>query len=188
MSNTAVHLFREIEESLETKPACGSTRILTIDGRAGSGKTTLASDLFLYFSTSRKVEIIHMDDLYGGWDDALTSRLTGTLIAIVEKVREGEAFTQHIYNWHTASFDATKSLTPPEVLIIEGVGSGQSAIRDDVAAAIWMEISPETGLRRVLDRDGETISEEMKQWQMMEARHFEIEQTFENADFVLSTN
>jgi uridine kinase len=188
MSSPATHLFREIEEALESGLSCGSTRILTIDGRAGSGKTTLASDLFLHLSASRKVEIIHLDDLYAGWEGALESSLSESLIALTESLKNLQPATLNIFNWGTSSFDSQRIINPPDILIIEGVGSGQGAIRDRVGVKIWMEISPEAGLARVLERDGHEISSEMSAWQLQEDRHFEIEKTRDVAEFVLSTD
>ena len=54
------------------------SRIIAIDGPAGSGKTTLAERLSQNFP-ERPIAIIHMDDLYAGWNDALTPTLTRTL-------------------------------------------------------------------------------------------------------------
>jgi uridine kinase len=188
MSSPAIHLFREIESTLKTSSACGPTRIITIDGRAGSGKTTLSSDLFLHLSASNKVEIIHLDDIYAGWDKALTSRLTDELKNIVEALSSHRPIALKIYNWNTAGFDSERSIAPPDILIIEGVGSGQNAIRHAVGVKFWMEISAESGFARVLARDGLGISDEMQKWQLQEDLHFEIEKTRDVADFVLSTD
>ena len=67
------------------------------------------------------------------------------------------------------------------------MGSGQSAIRDDTAVTIWMDIGPEVGLARVLERDGDEISVQMKQWQLMEEEHFQREGTRAGADFIFTT-
>ena len=53
-------------------------RIIAIDGPAGAGKSTLASRIQSGLDYS-KVAVVHMDDLYAGWENALTSTLTRTL-------------------------------------------------------------------------------------------------------------
>jgi uridine kinase len=51
--------------------------IITIDGPAGSGKTTLAQKLVNDLSDA---QVIHMDDLYEGWNDPLSAKLTARVI------------------------------------------------------------------------------------------------------------
>ena len=46
--------------------------IIAIDGPAGSGKTTLAQKLVNDLSDA---QVIHMDDLYDGWNDPLSAKL-----------------------------------------------------------------------------------------------------------------
>ncbi|MEY4337799.1 MAG: hypothetical protein RL680_694, partial [Actinomycetota bacterium] len=57
--------------------------LIAIDGRAGAGKTTLAAKFFEELSVDKSVQVIHMDDLYNGWNNALDERLTKTLELIV---------------------------------------------------------------------------------------------------------
>ena len=56
--------------------------LIAIDGPAGAGKTTLAAKFFDEFSTTKTVALIHMDDLYAGWENALDHRLTSRLADI----------------------------------------------------------------------------------------------------------
>ena len=70
---------------------CGDTRIVTIDGPAGSGKTTLANDLASEFAKKiGEISVIHLDELYEGWDDALGSKLFERIEAwILAPIRNG---------------------------------------------------------------------------------------------------
>ena len=74
-----------------------------------------------------------------------------------------------------------------ELLILEGVGSGQMAIRDSLAALIWIDIEDSEGLARVLERDGIEIESQMKKWLSTQEQHFRDEGTQNAADFVLTT-
>ena len=58
--------------------------LIAIDGRAGAGKTTLAARFFDELSVDKTVAVIHMDDLYDGWENALDERLTQSLESIVK--------------------------------------------------------------------------------------------------------
>ena len=74
-----------------------------------------------------------------------------------------------------------------QLIILEGVGSGQSAVREYLCALIWIDIDESKGLSRVLERDGEGIKEQMQKWLMTQEQHFAIEKTDNAADFVLTT-
>ena len=59
--------------------------IIAIDGPAGAGKTTLAHEIFLALSNSMSIQVIHMDDLYAGWDKALTEPWAARKIRLAEE-------------------------------------------------------------------------------------------------------
>ena len=50
--------------------------LFAIDGPAGAGKTTYAATLEAELSLKGTVKVIHMDDLYNGWDNALSNALS----------------------------------------------------------------------------------------------------------------
>ena len=67
-------LIHQIDSSSVT---CGETKLICIDGPAGSGKTTLATSLSKLLD---KAHLIHMDEIYDGWEQALTEKTTNNLI------------------------------------------------------------------------------------------------------------
>ena len=103
-----MNLFQELEEQCKIGVRCGSTCIITIDGRAGSGKTTLASDLKLHLSARYQVEILHLDEVYNGWNDALGEHLTITLARVLESIKKKRPVVLQIYNWQLDIFDSEK--------------------------------------------------------------------------------
>jgi uridine kinase len=152
-------------------------RIVAIDGPAGAGKSTLASRIQKNLVNSN-VAVIHMDDLYAGWENALTSTLTRTLEnSIVAPVFEGKAFEYRKYDWLQNRFGEKIRIAVPELLILEGVGAGQKVIRKYLDQLIWIDIEPEIGLARVLLRDGDYLETEMRVWQMRESEHFKRDNT-----------
>lgn len=160
-------------------------KIVTIDGPAGSGKTYLAHELAgAIREQSLTVEVIHMDDLYNGWDDALTATLSATLSDIIRQSSSLE-IAYRVFDWKLNTFGEVKSISTPDVLILEGVGSGQSAIRSSTSLSIWIEVSPELGLKRVLERDGDSVAPFMDQWQFNQNSHFLRENTKSAADYCL---
>ena len=162
------------------KPAkLGQSKLILIDGPAGAGKTTLSKEL----SNEFEAKVIHLENLYNGWEDALTPTLTKNLLALCNSIQAGRTHSLPIYNWKLAKFDGFDLILPEEFLIIEGVGAGQSAIRHFSSALIWVDADPEIALARVMERDGYQYPEEISRWKVREAEHFEVEQTAKFADF-----
>ena len=161
--------------------------IIAIDGPAGAGKTTLAHEIFLAISPRMSVNVIHMDDLYDGWDNALGKDLTKVLTYITDQHKQKKSAKIDKYNWTSFSFEDSEELPPADLLILEGVGSGDMAIQDDLAALIWIDIDPEIGVKRVLERDGAKVVDEMHKWLRTQEEYFSQHSTREKADFILTT-
>ena len=158
-------------------------QIILIDGPAGSGKTTLAKKL----EEEIKCEVVHLDYLYNGWDDALGESLTSVLIDLVTDFSSKKDHLLNIYDWAENQFNSTRLIKAAPTLIIEGVGAGQSATREFATTLYWVEADPQIGLARVLERDGIEIEAQMRRWQKREASHFAAERTREYADLIIST-
>ncbi len=161
--------------------------LLAIDGPAGAGKTTLAAKLEAEYSAHASVQTIHMDDLYHGWNEALCEDLTKVLESITSAHLAGRGFVIKKFNWHLMHFDHEEQIAPTDYLILEGVGAAQAVVRKAGATTYWLDIDAETGLQRVLARDGAHIELEMRQWQIQQSIHFAADQTRENCEFKLTS-
>ena len=128
-----------------------------------------------------------MDDLYNGWDNALSNPLSEILDRISTAHLAGREFVIKIFNWHIMQFDREEIVTPTDYLIIEGVGAAQQIVRETGATTYWLDIEPEIGLQRVLDRDGAHIEAQMRQWQVDQDKHFARDETRENCEFKLTS-
>jgi len=182
-----LNLVAAIEDLLSGPSRCGSTHVIAIDGRAGAGKTTLASDLSLALGVNRTVALLHMDEIYAGWENALGESLTRTLSKLMDDLAKDSSSTLPIFNWSAMAFDSERVISPGDLIILEGVGSAQEAVRTLATATIWLDIDPLHGLERVLHRDGVGIQNQMRQWQHDEDALFLRDCTREKADFILST-
>ena len=181
---TQAHM-NTLEEVLASLKLQVTPTIITIDGPAGAGKTTLAEILKSELRQSKvSVEIIHLDDLYDGWANALGSKLARALEDIVSQSESNEII-HPIYNWAEGKYTRVRSIPKPQVLILEGVGAGRSEIRAKVDLSIWVEIEPDLGIRRAIERDGEEITPYMLKWSENQSLHFAEHHTRENASFTL---
>ena len=155
---------------------CGDTKIVTIDGPAGSGKTTLANELSLSLADSNgPMSVVHLDELYEGWENALGQKLFDRIDSwILTPIRNGLTPKHLTYDWHQGKYASWSEPSLTTVFIIEGVGSGHSAMRDQVSQAIWVEADDDLLLDRVVERDGEVVRDEMLIWKARERSYFEL--------------
>jgi uridine kinase len=91
------------------------------------------------------------------------------------------------YDWNQSAFQEVQEIPAADLIILEGVGSGQIAIRDELAALIWIDIEESLGLERVISRDGQSIKAQMQMWLALQEQHFAREGTQKAADFILTT-
>ena len=176
--------LQELKELLPKLTArCGECTVITIDGPAGSGKTTLAKELS---SALDSCYTIHMDDLYEGWDSTLNLKLTAKLKTILSGVKNENRISFLPFDWVESRFGSEIDLPAPKNLIIEGVGSGQSALRDFISLALWIEVSPDLGLERVIKRDGPAVAQFMPGFMATQDLHFAKEATKKSAVYRLS--
>jgi uridine kinase len=175
-------LFEEITKRLAT---AGKPLVISIDGRAGAGKTTLAT---VISETFLDCKIIHMDDLYRGWELTLGENLTRELDSILSQLVESTSIKFKKFDWEQYELGREISFKIPKILLLEGVGAGQSATSKSVDIKVWVEVSAQIGLERVLKRDGSQIENQMKLFLLEQEAHFTAEQTKERSDFHILGN
>ncbi len=180
---------RIVDQLLARTAECGDTRVVAVDGPAGSGKTTLAAHLAdEVVHQGRSVAIQHLDDLYAGWtglDDALARRVIDQVLAPLSR---GEAARWQRYDWHAQRFAGWQSFDPPEVLVLEGCGSGARASSAYLSLIVWVEAPPDERIRRGVARDGEQVLPNWLAWTELEQAHFAANDTRARADVIVSTD
>lgn len=161
--------------------------IIAIDGPAGAGKTTLAAHLTAALSLKYSCTTLHMDNLYNGWQSPFDHHLTDALTLACTSHQKSQKFSLAHFDWKKNEYGAPIEIPQSQMLILEGVGSSQLAIRPYLNASIWIDIDPTLGFERVISRDGEVISEQMLGWLNQQAEHFRENNSESAADFVLTT-
>jgi uridine kinase len=166
------------------QPKCGSVRVITIDGPAGSGKTTLAQSLC---EMLEDCPVVHMDDLYSGWQQDLKNELADRILQSILKPIELNLEAKYLkYNWLKSQFDQTVIVPQSRYLILEGVGAGNPKLHAKTALNIWIEADPSQLLNRLVTRDGEEMRAELNAWQSHEAEYFQSLSVRDLADVRLS--
>lgn len=182
-----MNLVAALTDLCMSSPKVGKTHIIAIDGPAGAGKTTLAMQISQALSSRFSLEVVHMDDLYNGWDGALGENLTGQLSEIIEAQRKLQNYALPHFDWIANKYSDPRDLKPPQILILEGVGSAREIVRNSATTTIWIEVDRNIGIKRVIARDGEDIESHMKQWLVDQEIYFTSDKTRESAQFILST-
>ena len=174
------NLSELVDKVNESSKKCGQTKIIVIDGPAGSGKTTLAKSLS---GLLENCPIIHMDEIYDGWENALSPKTFKDLVEwIINPLLENNSIEYIKYDWNLEQRIEKVVINNSKVIIIEGVGSSSFEISKYASLKLWIEVNKETGINRVLTRDGLQIQEQMKTWQSQESKFFIENNSKENSD------
>jgi uridine kinase len=174
------NLSELVDKVNESSKKCGQTKIIVIDGPAGSGKTTLAKSLS---GLLENCPIIHMDEIYEGWENALSPKTFKDLVEwIINPLLENKFIEYIKYDWNLEQRIEKVVINNSKIIIIEGVGSSSFEISKHASLKLWIEVNKETGINRVLTRDGQQIQEQMKKWQSQESKFFIENNSKENSD------
>jgi uridine kinase len=166
------------EQILDAPPRLGGTRLVCVDGPAGSGKTTFGGRLAAAIGAD--AGLLHLDDLFAGW--TLTGSVARLCAGVLRPLAEGRAGNYHRFDWHAWRFDAAPTEVPvTPVLVVEGCGSCARALDPWVTLRIWVEAPQPLRIARGVARDGIDLAEHWQRWQRTEAAVFEAESTRERA-------
>jgi uridine kinase len=154
--------------------------VVAIDGRSGSGKTSLAARL----AAELGAPVVTLEDLYGGWD-GLERGIDRLVSEVLEPLAAGLAARVPKYDWLAGTWAAPWVLEPPGVLIVEGVGAGARRAAAYASLLIWVEAAESVRKQRALDRDGQAFAPHWDRWAAQEDAVLDRERTAERADIVV---
>ena len=165
----------------ERAPRLGRTRLIALDGRSGAGKTWLAGEL----ATPLGAPVIHMDDLYPGWDGPAAA---GDALAdwVIAPLARGEQARWRRFDWDAMSYAEWHRTEPADVVLLEGCGSVRSALAARYAARIWVEAPAADRRRRLRARpDWVAYEPQARRWAELEDQLYRAEQTRQHCDLTV---
>lgn len=176
------HVAAVLAGLADTQPRCGLVRVIAVDGPSGSGKTTLAKGV----SDVLKAPVVHMDDLFPGWDglEAAVGLLVDQVLAPLAR---SEPATYRVWDWTRSAWGGSRTVPPTDLLIIEGCASSVGPAGTYAALRVWVEAPQASRLRRGLDRDGEDFRPHWQRWAAQESRMYAADGTRAKADLVIAT-
>ncbi|MEP7191683.1 MAG: hypothetical protein ABI903_02340 [Actinomycetota bacterium] len=163
---------------------CGTTRVVAVDGPSGAGKTDFATALAARLPNA---QILHMDDLYAGWD-GLDQAVTDLHDRILAPLSRGERATYRRWDWHEDRYAEEVTLPATGLLLVEGSGSGANPGCRFVSALVWLEANRDERYRRGIERDGDSYLPHWLRWASHEDRLFTRDGTRDRADLVIDTS
>ena len=134
-------LARLTKETLELVDSGVNTPIVVIDGRAGSGKSSLAAALqnALFLEGESLPRLIHMEDLYEGWTGLAQGAEYLQRIILMPLFGNKTASWQE-YNWELNQRDRWREFSGGTPLIIEGCGSLNRYTASVSNITVWLDV------------------------------------------------
>lgn len=158
--------------------------IIAIDGRSGSGKTSLADAVA---AELQDATVVHLDDMYPGWD-GLAATPALLVAQVLEATRRGEPAAFRRFDWVRGTFADSVAVPRTTFLIVEGAGSSVGMARRYADVRVWLEADPAIRKRRGLERDGDAYAPHWQRWADQEDAVFGADRTREHAHLVLRTD
>ncbi len=160
----------------------GRALILAVDGRGGSGKTTLAQRLQ---TAVPGTQVVHTDDIAWmhscfGWHDLMVD-------GVLQPLRSGRSVHYQPPAWAPNARQGHVDVdAESRLVILEGVGASRRELTDLIDAAVWVQSDWREAERRGLARDGGTAEalKDWRAWQEEEVPFIAADRPWERANVI----
>ncbi len=164
----------------DRSPTLGSGRLICVDGPAGSGKTTLSDEI----AALTGAPVVHMDNLYEGWDGLPEVRRPARPAAAGRCRATDRAATGAGTGTPTGG-RRSWSCRPLPCWSSRASAPGSRSHAGLITALVWVEVPAGLRLQRGLARDGVETAEHLRAWALSEQEHFDRDGTRARADLVV---
>ena len=191
-----MHLIspEELTSTIADRLARQSAVLVALDGRCGSGKTTLAAQLTERFPQSITV---HTDDFYlppsrrvTGWESIPCANMDIQRLRdeVVAPARAEQAFSYQAYSCREGAYLPPRPLGSAPLVIVEGSYSHHPSLAPYYDIRIFVTCSPDEQARRLRKREGELYSNFVERWIPLEEGYFANYSIEENAEMMVVTD
>ncbi len=174
--------------------AAEKPRIIAVDGRCGSGKTSIAERL----AEILHAPVVHMDDFFLPPDLRTADRLGepgGNVhyerfaAEVLPGLSSGAPFAYRIFSCARMDYDGAQEIPAADVRIVEGSYSSHPRFGRYVDLTVFVTAGEETRLARIAARDGEKYLPAFRErWIPMEEAAFAAFATEQAADVRIETD
>lgn len=153
--------------------------LVAIDGRCASGKTTLAAQL----QKTCGCGVVHMDDFFLRPEQRTQERLDTPgenvdherfLSEVLLPLSRGKAVQYRPFDCSTQTLSESIQVEPSHLVVVEGSYSCHPALWPYYDLRVFLTVSPEEQMRRIVAREGAEYAEVFRtKWIPLEERYFD---------------
>lgn len=166
-------------------------RVIVIDGRAASGKSTLARQLAQIMGSGT----VHLDDFFLPPALRKKERLAqpgGNVhyerfrSEVLPFLRSGKEFSYRIFDCKRLDYHGERKVAASAWRIVEGAYAMHPVFGDYADLKVFFDINPDEQLQRIRQRNGEAAAKVFaSRWIPMEENHIRQHRVMERADLIL---
>ena len=174
-------LEQVLEHATARPPSCGAVRVIAIDGRSGSGKTSLGRRV----ASAWDAPLISMDSIYPGWD-GLAASVPLLVTHVLHPLSVGRGPIVPTWDWLAGRPGPRIPVRVAERLVVEGCGSSVGEAGDHAGTRVWLDGDADVRRKRAIARDGDLFARHWDMWAAQEERLFGADGTRGRAHLVLT--
>jgi hypothetical protein len=163
-------------------PVAGTTIVVSLDGRSGSGKTVLGSAV----AEALDCPVVHLDDIFPGWD-GLAAGVQLVTEHVLVPLSRGEQPAYPTWDWRRSRPGPSVRVEPSTHLVLEGCGALVPPALGYAAVRVWLDAPVALRRERALARDGELYAPHWARWAAQEDAVYATANPRDHAHVVLST-
>ena len=167
--------------------------VLALDGRCGSGKTTLAGQLAARFPAC---STLHTDDFYlppaqraPGWEKTPCANMDLARLRdeALRPAYMGQTVPYRAYSCREGAYQPVRQLAAQPLVILEGSYSHHPLLAEYETLRVFLTCSKAEQTRRLQAREGERYANFAARWIPLEEGYFAQYGIEQAADFVVDT-
>ncbi len=165
--------------------------IIALDGPSASGKTTLA----MILAKRLDADVLHMDDFFLPPELRTEERYNTPggnvhyerfIQEVLIPLSKNEKFVYKPFDCKTMTYKDAECKLPSEITVVEGSYSCHHVLSEFYDLKVYLDISPDAQMRRIILRNGEEKAIEFKnKWIPLENKYFEYYDIKSKCDMII---
>jgi hypothetical protein len=175
----------ELAALVRARRAVGTMRLVTVDGYSGAGKSLLSGRLAAALGGA---PVVALDQFYPGWD-GLAAAVPLAVDWVAAPLVAGRAARWRRFDWNAGRYAEWRETPWAPVVVLEGCGSGSTALRPYTSTAVWVDAPAACRAERLRARaDWADYAPHRARWAAQEEALFAAERPWQHADVVVGAD